>query len=182
MAEPRPRHGERRTRGRQHPSHGVVRELSERDDHAHTFEQLELSDEIRQAPVSLLGSRLVRRRRAPHGGRDIGVAQLQPVVAANRCLLVGVPGSVQRAEQPVAGTVTGEDPAGSVPAVCRRGQSDDQESSLRVAETGEGTTPVLLFTKRSALLARDAFTPVDESLARSALDDLAGQRVERVDM
>ena len=39
MAEPRARHRERRTNRSQDPSGGVARELTERDDHTHVFEQ-----------------------------------------------------------------------------------------------------------------------------------------------
>ena len=43
---------------------------------------VELADEVRQAPVALLGRRLVGGRRAAHRGRDVGVVQLEPVVGA----------------------------------------------------------------------------------------------------
>ena len=75
------RHRQRSTRApRSTRADRVVRERAEHHDHPHPVEQVELALEVRQARVALVGRRLVGRRRAPHRGGDVGVAQLEAVV------------------------------------------------------------------------------------------------------
>ncbi len=88
--------------------------------------------------------RLVLRRRAAHGGEHVGAAQLEAVVDGDAGGLVGQPGPPQGREEPVAGAVAGEDPSRPVAAVGGGGQTDDGHPGPRIAEAGDGPTPVLL--------------------------------------
>ena len=85
------------------------------------------------------------------------------------------PSSMQRAEEPVARTIAGEDPAGAVPTVRSRREPDDQHASLRITETGNRASPIRLVTKRRALLGGDPLAPLDEPGTRPARDDLVGR-------
>ena len=97
-------------------------------------EQRELPGEERRAVVALRGEWLVRRRRAADRGRDVGVAELEPVVRPPAGRLVRQPDRVHRREQEVAGRIAGEHAPGPVAAVRRRRQADDQDPRLGVAE------------------------------------------------
>ena len=98
------------------------------------------------------------------------------------CVLVGCDGQtdpVQRREQPVAGAVAGEDPAGPVAAVGRRRQPDDEHPRLGAPPAGDRPAPVGLVGERPALLDRDVLAPPHQPRAGSAHRDLGvelGQR------
>ena len=55
--------------------HRLVAERTERDDHPHPVEELELAPQVRRALVALGRCRLVRGRRAANGRGDVRVAQ-----------------------------------------------------------------------------------------------------------
>ena len=105
---------------------------------------------------------------APHRRGDVGVAQLEPVVARDGGGLVRVPDSVQRRVEPVARTVAREHPPGPVGAVRGRRQADDEQPGAGVAEARHRAPPVLLVAERGALRARDLLAPRDESRAGAA--------------
>jgi hypothetical protein len=63
--------------------------------------------------------------------------------------------------------------------VCRRGKPHDEHLRLRVAEPGDGPTPVRLIAVRSPALARDILAPGNEARAGAALDDLGVELDER---
>src|SRR5262245_42385838 len=86
---------------------------------------------------------------------------------------------VQRAEETVAGTVAGADPARPVATVGGRCESGHEEPGARIAEAGNGSPPVRLVTERGALLTRDALAPLDEARTRTARDDLCGELRQR---
>ena len=110
----------------------------------------ELPGEVREAAVALRGSGRCRGR-APHRGGHVRVVERQAVVGSFRRGLVGEPGPVEGAEQPVAGPVAGEHPPRPVPAVRGGGEPDQQDRARRGRRTrgrGEpsrcrhGTRPV----------------------------------------
>ena len=174
----------RRGRRRFSPSaedaqHLRPRKAPQRDHHADVGEQVELGFQVGTAGLALLGRRLVGRRRAAHRGGDVRVAQSQPVSPANASGLVGQARPMQRAEQKVARAVAGEDPAGAIAAVRRGRQSDDQNPSRRVAESGHRTPPVGLGAIGGALLTRGLLPPRHQSRAASAVHDALLQLGER---
>src|SRR3954471_23853488 len=73
----------------------------------------------------------------------------------NRGRLVGKSGRVQSLIQPVTTAVASEDPAGAIPAVCGRGEANNQEPSLRIAKAGHRLPPVIPLAITLDLLARD---------------------------
>jgi hypothetical protein len=86
---------------------------------------------------------------------------------------------VERRPQEVARRVAGEDSPGPIPTVRRRGEANEQDARLRIAEPGERPTPVGLVTETGDLLAGDPLAPLDEARTAPAGDDLLGQRGER---
>jgi hypothetical protein len=54
---------------------------------------------------------------------------------------------MQRGVQPITTGVAGKDPSGSITAVSRRGQPDNQQLRIRVAESRNRAAPVFLSGK-----------------------------------
>jgi hypothetical protein len=59
--------------------------------------------------------------------------------------------------------------------VCGRGKSNDEHPCFRVAETGQGSTPIGLGRESGDLLSGDLFPPRDQSRAEATHDDLGIQ-------
>ena len=98
---------------------------------------------------------LVRRRRAPDGGGDVGIGQRQAVVSALRRRNVRESRSVHCAHEEIAGAVAGEYPAGSVGAMCRGSQAKDEHSRLRIAEARYRAAPIDVGTMGGLLVSRN---------------------------
>ena len=88
VPEPRPRRDDVAAR-RQDPERRVPGERPERDDHPDIGQQGQLPDEIRHAAIALIERRLVGRRGAADGRRDVGTAERQSVVGADGGRAVG---------------------------------------------------------------------------------------------
>ncbi len=88
---------------------------------------------------------------------------------------------MKRGPQEIARPVAGEDSPGPVAAVRRRGEPDDEDPRLGIAEAGQRTTPVRLVREARDLLAGDSFAPLDETRTAAAGDDLGAERLEAVD-
>ena len=142
-------------------------------------EQRHLPTQIGDAGGALLRGRLVLRRRAADGGRDVGVAETKSVVERDRGRLVGQTGPEEGGEEPVTGAVAGEDPSGAVAAVGGRGQTDDQDPGRRVTETGDGTTPVDLVGEGGPPFVGHQFAPGHQPGTEPAGDDLGRERDQR---
>ena len=70
--------------GSQRPQRRVPAERAERQDHPKLGQQRDLPGEERRAGVALVVRGLVERRRAPDGGRDVGIGERQAIVRAAR--------------------------------------------------------------------------------------------------
>ena len=180
VGELRSRHRERRAARGEDARQRFVGEPAEHHDDPHTLEQRQLALEIRQAPVALFGRRLVVRRRAPHRGRDVRVAQLEPVVRRHRGRLVREAESMQRAEEPVARTIAGEDPPGAVPTVRGRREPGDQHRAPADRRNREPGVPNTSRHETPRASRWRPLAPLDEPRARAARDDLVGQRAQLV--
>ena len=90
------------------------------------------------------------------------------------------PDPVQRGEQPVAGPVPGEDPAGPVRAVGGGRQTDDDQAGRRIAEAGHGLRPVRVVAVGRPLLPAHLLAPLDQARARPARHDVAPHGVQAV--
>ena len=143
-------------------------------------QQRQLALEERPAAIALVDRRLVGRRRASHGGRDVGPVQLQPVVAVRARRLVGEAGAVHRPEQPVARAIAGEHAPGPVAAVGRRREADDEDLRGRVAEARHRAAPVVLVGVGRPLLGRHLLPPGHQPRAGPARHDLGGDGCERI--
>ncbi len=139
----------------------------------------QLAGQVRRAVVALFRRRLVGRRGAPYGRRDVDVGERQPVVGAPRRRPIGEAGPIQRRPQEVTGRVPGEDPSRPVSAVGRGCQTHQEDPRVRIAKARHRPAPVRLVTKSRDLLARHAFPPFDEARTPPAHDDLGGEGRER---
>src|SRR5919197_2235888 len=158
----------------------LVGEAPQSDDRPHFRQQSELASQVRQAGVALLRRRPDGGRRAADTGGDIGAPQLKPVVTADAGWLIGKPGAVQRAEDPIPRAVAGEDSPGSVAAVRGGGQADYEQLGARIAEAWDGEPPVGLIPEGCPLLACHPLAPVDETWALAAGDDVSGGAGQRI--
>src|SRR5215207_3312841 len=158
----------------------VPGEGAEGDDHPEV-EQGELGGQPGGAVVALGGERPVVGRGALDRGGDVAAAEGEAVVGRHRGRLVGEAGTVQAGEQPVAGAVAGEDPAGAVAAVGGRGQPEDQQRGRRVAESGDGPAPVLLVAEGGPLLPGHLLPPGDQPGAALLRARLAAAGLEPPD-
>ena len=122
----------------------------------------QLGDQPRRARVPLRGLRLVVRWRAADGGHHPGVHQALAVPGRHAGRLHREPAPVQRREQEVAAAVAGENPAGTVPAVGRGGQADDQQAGPLRSPAGDGAAPVTLVAERAAAGLRHLLAPSDQ--------------------
>src|SRR5262249_10316170 len=89
----------------------------------------------------------------------------------------------ERAIEPLARAIAGEDAAGAVAAVRGGRQADDDQARARVAEAGQRPPPIVLAGERGALLARHSLAPRDQPRALSTLDDgrvVASERLHSV--
>jgi hypothetical protein len=89
---------------------------------------------------------------------------------------VGEPSGEERAEQPLPAAVAGEHPAGAVPSMGRRGQTQHQKPGLRVPEAGHGFPPVVRSREAPHLFARHALAIGAKTRAARAGDDGLLQR------
>jgi hypothetical protein len=82
---------------------------------------------------------------------------------------------VKRGEEEVARAVAGEVAARPVRAVGGGGEAQDHHLGVRVAEAGDGTTPVGLARVGCPLNPGDLLAPLDEPRAAPARNNLALQ-------
>ena len=124
------------------------------------------------------GARLVVRRCAADGGDDANAVQPQAVARGDRGRPAGEAGAVQGGEEPVAGPVAGEHPAGAVRAVCGRGETDDEDPRpghrtsrpVGPSRAGRRTRPAGRSWRRPRATARAAGTPGTPRPARRPPD------------
>src|SRR5918996_1204336 len=81
---------------------------------------------------------------------------------------IGQARAVHRGEQPVAGTVAGEDPPGPVATVSRRGQPHHEDPGVGVAESGHRARPVALARVSSRRGGGGLFPPCDQPPTQAA--------------
>ncbi len=156
----------------------IPAERTEGHDDPQLAQEPDLAREERGTRVSLLDGRPVGRGRAADGGCDVGIEQGQAIVGGARRRTVGQPDRMECRPQEVARRVAGEDPAGPVGTVRRGGKTDEQDPPIRVAEAGNGPTPVPLTLEAPDLVPGDLTSPGHESWASRAADDLRRQRRE----
>ncbi|MEA2534529.1 MAG: hypothetical protein QOJ93_2340, partial [Actinomycetota bacterium] len=142
------------------------------DDDAQPGEDPDLSRQVGQATVPLLGEWLVARRGAANDRRDVAVGEDKAIVSVAGRRLAGEAGSVQRPVEPVPGRVTGEDPPGAVPAVCRGGEAHDEQPGVRIPEAGEWPGPVRLAPEPCGRRRGHRLPPGNEPGAAPAGDNL----------
>src|SRR4051812_1338756 len=161
---------------------GVVADLAQRHHDAQAGEGGDLGRQGAAAADDLAGGRLVVGWRAADGREGVGVAQREPVGGVLRGGDVGEPRRVKRGHEEVARAVAGEDPSGPVGAVGGRGQADQQQAGVRIAEPGHWAAPVGVVAVGSLLLARDPLAVPPQPRAVLAVGDRLANLVERFEL
>ena len=178
-----PRRRERRPGIREHPGDRVVREPRRARRSPAPWSSSASSrvrygrQRSRSSVVGLLAGGAHRTAAATYASRSS-----RPSSRATDDGWFARPGAVHRPEQPVAGTVAGEDAPGAVAAVRRRREPGDEHCSPGITEPGYRPPPVRLVAECGPLVPCDRFAPLDEARARATTDDLVGERVESRDI
>lgn len=81
-------------------------------------------------------------------------------------------GAVERPKKPFAGPVAGENPACAVTTVSRRGETQNKEPPVCLAEGRNWSSPVFLKAERCSFLMGNPLAPLDETRAQSTELDL----------
>ena len=89
------------------------------------------------------------------GGGDVEVVEFEAVLAGDGDGLGGESGLVEDLVEDVAGAVAGEHAAGAVGAVGAGSEAEDEDAGVRVAEGGDGSSPIGLIAVGAALELRD---------------------------
>jgi len=154
----------------QQPHVRVERNLAQ-SENGHGMKQLELSLQVRKTVDDFLWQRPILRRCTTRRSADENTAQLETVVAVLGRGLIRETRTVEHPIQEFAGTVTGKHPAGAVRTVSRRGEADNHQLRVRIAEAGDGTSPVHPVAKGAPLHAGYLFPVVDQPGTLAAGDD-----------
>src|SRR6266478_47445 len=153
-------------------------DFSQRE-HSFGMQNLQLPFEITATIRNLLGERFVVRRRAANSGRNVSIVELQAVVAVEGSWLVREAGLEKRLIEKISRAVTGEDSAGAVGAVRRRGQPENQQHGFRIAETRYGLAPVCPLAIRAPFFARYFFAIGHQPRTFAAHDNFFLQHAQR---
>lgn len=149
----------------------VPRDLPEAQKSLPFFHGKELV-KIRHTRRLFAGERLVIGRGAVHDGGHIDSGELQSVARMNRFGLVGYPRFVERAKDPIATSVACEQASGSISAMSRGSQADNELVGVDVAKIRNRLAPILFRLEAGTLFSRDFFAPFHQSWASPAADDL----------
>jgi len=141
----------------------IESDLSKTNDHADTWQRLNLAGEMGGAVANLLGQRLVAGWSAANDGGNPGVAKLETIVAVDGSGLGGEAKFVQDGIHEITGAIPSKRAASTVGSVSAGGQSEDQDAGAGVAKAGNGTGPVSLILVGTALRFADTATIVTKA-------------------
>src|SRR5262245_47031150 len=113
----------------------VESDFSQSDDHTDGLEQFKLLNEVRPAAREFNRARFVVWWRAPDSSSNVTIRESKTVISMNGVRLIGESSRVQRPVEPVTAPIACEYSAGSIAAVRRRCQSDNQKTRITIAET-----------------------------------------------
>jgi len=113
---------------------GPVRNQAEGQDDSVLRKLSELGLQETVTGANFFSGWFVFRWQAFYGIRDPAIAKLETIVSGNRLGDIGEPMLVQRPVKKNSGKITGKRPTRSIRPVHARGESDDQQFCLRVAE------------------------------------------------
>ena len=125
------------------------------------------SGSLRSAPMA----RFIRRRGAAHRRGDVAVFEAEPVIRADRMGLAAKAEIIQRSIEPIAAAVAGEYSSRAVSTVRGRGEANDQEPGLGIAETRQRLGPIALALIPARRLLRHLLAPAHQARALPASDD-----------
>ena len=104
--------------------------------------------------------------------------EAKAVVAVGRMGLVGEAEAMQRLVEPVSAAVSGEHPAGAVPAMGGGRQPHHEETGIRIAEARNRTAPIGPVMELPSLGPGDRFSMGDQSGTPRAPRDPVVEQVE----
>ena len=105
------------------------------------------------------------------GGRNIGVTKAQAIVSLLAGRLSTKSKPVKGAEKKVSTPVTREHSTGAIGSVGRWCQPQNQQARRSGSERGDGFSPVGPVQKCASLFSSYLLTVLDQTWAKSALDD-----------
>jgi len=118
-------------------------DLAQRYDHPNLPQKDHLLGKIGTAVFDFLLLGPVLRRSAPNRCSYETVSKSQPVFPLDGLGLRGESKAMQGTDKPIAGTIAREHSSSSVASMGCGGETDDEERSHRVTETGKGPGPIV---------------------------------------
>src|SRR5579862_6458295 len=159
--------------------HTIEANLAQAYDHAQILEDGYLLVEKWRAVRELVGKRFIGGRRTAHDRGNLHSCEFHSVIAADSIWLRGEARVVEHRIQEIARAVAGEGPAGAIRSMCARGEADDQDFGVGIAEGGDGASPVFPAGICPALGSRHLLAVLPQPHASIASNDARIQRIER---
>ncbi len=120
----------------------IVGEAPQRQIDRRLLEELDLTFQVGQAILTFLGSGAVLGRSAPDPRGDPGSGEEESVLAVDGFGLIRKSRPMKSSKQPISGSVSGEQSAGSIGSVSPGGETDDDQLSLGITKSWNRTSPV----------------------------------------
>jgi hypothetical protein len=143
--------------------------------HLHAIYEPKLAHQISSTVLELAGVRFVSGRGTPHYSGDIRIDEKKPVVAVVRLGLARETETVERLIQPIARTVSGKHPSGTVGTMCGRSKAHDEQSSPRASESGDRFAPIGLIGEPFCLDGLNVLSVFNQTGAHPAIHDLTSE-------
>jgi hypothetical protein len=148
----------------------IESDLSQRDDYTNSFEQCDLSHEIRPAALEFNPSWFIIWRCASNGRGNVTIREFQTVIPMTGVRLIGESGGVKRSVKPVPAAIPGKYSASSISPVRRRSQAHNQYTGLGIAKAGQGLRPIGFTQVPPRRIASHLLTPAHEAGAFATND------------
>src|SRR6266481_2059050 len=152
-----------------------IRVKSDSAQHDHDLDflhQRQLAVEMVRAIRDLLRRGLVQRRRTADSSGNVCVFKDQAIVAMRRGCLRGEAGFVQHRIHEVSRAVAGKRTASTVRSMSARRKTEDQHTSIGIAESRDWLGPVVPVEISTALFASDLLAVSDQTRTADTSYDL----------
>jgi len=151
-------------------------DLAQRYDHPNLPQKDHLLGKIGTTVLDFLLLGPVLRRCAPNRGSYETVSESQPVFPLDGLGLRGESKAMQGTDKPIAGTIAREHSSSSVASMGCGGETDDEELSHRITETGKGPAPIVPASVPRRFLTGHLLAVFHKSWTLAAPDDTIGKQ------
>ena len=149
----------------------VKGDFTEAYDDANARQGTDLLGKMRCAVANLLGQWFISRWCTANDRGDPRMTKLEAIVAGDAIRLAGQPQFVENGIHKSSGAVAGKRPTCPIGTMGSGGESKDQDTSARIAETRNGARPISLVLISAAAGFADAAAVVTKARTTVAFDD-----------